>query len=375
MSHNPTNNGATHQPATRSALLLLETLKLFDESDEATLAERWTNADTRGIVNLMIREGGELWLYRRLSQLGVTKTELTKTSFWMQLERLARKTVAQNLLVRSHAERVIELLHNEGIPAVPIKGLARIALADEFPYADCRATNDVDVLVPKDQREAAWRALTKRGYRQSSDRTPEGHYHLPPLADYSRIPVELHSSTSGAVASEEAWLRAQSPGDPTELLWQGWMHGMDQGLEAFFLRYFLDAAVALIEPGGIDWEKIVQRLNSFETENPTQAITWLRVAAFLSGVKLPEEIEQVGESFPLHRTYTWRIKAYRSPVRNRSWTRKLLAEALRCEFDMGIEGPVPATPAVYQARRQISAAAARMVYRVWRITNREEISV
>src|SRR5207248_1651188 len=79
----------------------------------------------------------------------------------------------------------------------------------------------------------AWDLLSRAGY----ERTPpngrgEGHFHLPPLWDAQRVAVELHTSTSEAVAPAEAWRRATTGGRaveragvqvalpaPTELLW------------------------------------------------------------------------------------------------------------------------------------------------------------
>lgn len=365
MGHLLHNEQPADQTASEVAALLLETLRL-SHVDSSGLAERWIHADTRGLISLLRREGGELWLHRRLCQLDLADTALGKTSFWFQLERLARRTVAQNLLVQSHADVVIQLLEREGVSVIPIKGIARIDLARQFPFADCRATNDVDLLVPMLQRDDAWSILSRHGYRQASDRTPPGHYHLPPLADAAQIPVEVHTSTSTQVTPNEAWRRAQSAGNTTELLWQGWMHGMDQGLEAFFLRYFLDAAVALGNSHSVDWTTITHRLRSKETDDRKLAVTWLRAASYFGDESLPAHVSELSAPFALHRMYTWRIRIFRSRVRNRAWTRKLLAEALRSEFRMKTERPVPATPVSHKTRRWISAAAARLMYRTWK---------
>ncbi len=223
----------------------------------------------------------------------------------------------------------------------------------------------MDILVPSDATDAAWECLTSHGYRKSSELTPTGHFHLPPLANNENIAVEIHKSTSSSVSPDEAWRRAQHIDDPTELLWQGVTHALDQGLEGFFLRYYLDAAVALTH-GDISWEVVVERLRSVEIRDYSLAVTWLLAANCFTTTDISNTIELPQRDFPLLRTSTWRLTAYRSRFRNKSWTRKLLAEGLRSELDMGLEGPVPSTPFVHKVRRTTSAVAARLTYRTWR---------
>lgn len=352
------------------AELLLSTLR-FSASENEALPARWMDADTRGLIPLLLREGGELWLYRRLCHLGLNETSFAQSSFFLQLERVARKTVAQNMLVRGYADKVTEILGAVGIPVLPIKGIARIDLRLEYPFADCRATNDVDLLVPADRQRDAWTTLTEHGYSQASDNTPEGHYHLPPLAASEQVPVELHTSLSYALPPDEAWQRTARVQDATEILWQGWMHAMDQGLDAFSLRYYLDAAVALASARPISWDTIVTRLGTNETENRPLAAAWIRAAAYLSSVELPDDVLAMGKPFPLHRIYRWRIKAFRTSIKSPRWTRKLLSEAMRCEFGLPPEGPVPSTPVPHQIRRRISAVAARTWYLSWRALQRD----
>ena len=117
-----------------TAQLLLDTLRIpTDDSEQADLRSRWEAADHRGVAELMQREGGELWLHRRLKQIGVPDTSVANGPFWNRLERLAKKSVAQNLLVTTHAEQATNHLTRAGIPHVPIKGLARLRSATEVP--------------------------------------------------------------------------------------------------------------------------------------------------------------------------------------------------------------------------------------------------
>ncbi len=116
-----------------TAQLLLDTLRLPGVSHSASLCTRWERADTRGVTDLVKREGGELWLHRRLKQIGIRETRLVRTEFWDSLDRSAKKSVAQNLLVRSHAEYVRGLFVRDGVPHAPIKGIARQACTPQIP--------------------------------------------------------------------------------------------------------------------------------------------------------------------------------------------------------------------------------------------------
>ena len=124
--------------------------------------------------------------------------------------------------------------------------------------------------------------------------------------------------------------------------------------------------MALNRSSDIDWDVVADRLQSREISNYSMAITWLWVAARFVSKRLPMSVDGPNHEFPLLRTEAWRLSAYRSRWRNKSWTRKLLAEGLRAEFDMKLEGPVPYTPFVHKMRRTTSAAAARLTYGAWR---------
>src|SRR5207253_6383109 len=194
------------------------------------------------------------------------------------------------------------------------KGAARRRSSDLFPYADARATHDVDVLVPAARAREAWDLLCRAGY----ERTPpngrgEGHFHLPPLWDAQRVAVELHTSTSEAVAPAEAWRRATTGGRaveragvqvalpaPTELLWHGLTHALRHRADAFRLRFLLDGAAILATPVPFDWGDIESRLGSGEVARPRTALVWLAAAAALAGRRQPSPLAAPGgESTPL----------------------------------------------------------------------------
>jgi len=51
--------------------LLLDTLQLRDGPSTESLRARWAGADTRRLMALVLHEGAEIWLYKRLRQLQI----------------------------------------------------------------------------------------------------------------------------------------------------------------------------------------------------------------------------------------------------------------------------------------------------------------
>ena len=98
------------------------------------------------------------------------------------------------MLVDAEAEGLLRYLSARGVPYVLIKGTARRAAAGRYPFADARATRDVDVLLPAACVPEVWSALRRDGWPFATDpaATPPDHYHPPPLLGPHRVGVELH---------------------------------------------------------------------------------------------------------------------------------------------------------------------------------------
>src|SRR5882672_7936786 len=233
------------------ALVLLETLRLRREWDEARLREAWLKLPIEGLRELVSYEHVTIWLYCRIRELGVG--DELPPSFWTWLIRRARVESANGLLVEAEAMRIAELLRAGGVPAIFLKGIARRLLADRFPYIDARPTIDVDVLLPADQASSVWEDLKKSGYKFATDPnlTPVDLWHLVPLAGANRVAVELHTSTSREVRPPDAWRRQLFESivvrrgeldlrvpSPTELLWHSIVHAQNDGINAWRLKCF-----------------------------------------------------------------------------------------------------------------------------------------
>ena len=271
------------------AALLLATLRLRRPADADSLPSAWASVRTAGLDRLVRFEGCALWLWRRLWELEAAEAPPSPFRAWLAGE--ARTAAARNLLVDAEAHAVARLFGAAGIPHRLLKGVARRQVADRFPHADARATHDVDVLVPPEQAREAWDLLGRTGYetlRPARD-APGDHFHLPPLWNTQRVAIEIHTSTSPAVAPTEAWRRATAGGEATamELLWHGMAHALRHHADAFRLRFLLDGAAILARPVALDWPEIGRRLGSGEIANRLRGVAWLAAAAWLAGSAVP----------------------------------------------------------------------------------------
>src|SRR2546428_691104 len=136
------------------AELLVHTLRLGGGFDAGGLAAQWREAGTTGLVRLVEFEQCALWLERRLRQIGASA--LTERDFASWLRERAHAETARNLLVDAQVAAVARLLAEWDVPHVFLKGTARRAASDLYPFADARATHDVDVLVPATHAPAVW---------------------------------------------------------------------------------------------------------------------------------------------------------------------------------------------------------------------------
>ncbi len=365
--------GAVRDPVA----VLLETLHFGSEPDPVALRSAWRGLRTAGLASVVRQEGCGLWLYRRLKGAGAEDAPDPVFAAW--LSQLARDHVARNLLVDAQVARLSDWLTSNRYPHVWLKGVARRVGAARYPYADARATGDVDLIVPHDRATEVWNHMQRAGYQPAGaeDRTPLNHFHLTPLWGTDRVAVELHLSTSKHESPEEAWRRATSAAVSvarnglefpipcaTELLWHSITHGLIQGSAAFRLRYFLDASVILASAEPIAWDVIEGRLDSSEVPSRDLALTWLGAAEWLAGRQ--RVLDMPRTPFDLGRTLRWRLAVHRHGVGYPRVVDKLIEEGTRAEVGWPIVPGVRGTSPVVRLRRRLAALAARGAYRAWR---------
>jgi hypothetical protein len=364
------------------ARLLLDTLRLEGTPDPTAARHAWSRVDGRTMAALAVWEGGVQWLLRRLRQAGLE--DAAPAPLPAALRKVAMDEQARAMLVDAEALELERYLTARGVPSVLIKGPARRAASGRYPYADARATGDVDVLLPAQHVEEVWGDLRRRGWPLVTNpaATPPGHYHPPPLRGPVGVPVELHSSTGGTVVPGEAWRRATEGGltlewhqvrvrvpSATELLWHGLTHALEAGPFAFRLRYLLDGSAILASRVTIEWARIATRLAAGEEADPLLARAWLRAAAELAGCDLPAAVRGASVSFDLERAVAWRL-AVLGRAGSVRFAARLLEEGTRAELGLGVGPVVEGTGRLAQTRRWVAGRAARLAHRAWRAGRR-----
>jgi len=352
--------------------LLLTTLRLGGARREsAALRQAWeTRADYPGLAGLIDFEGCALWLARRLRQIGADTALASDLGGFVT--RCARDIAASNLLVDAETETMLGFLTARGTPCILLKGAARRALAHQLPFADARATMDLDLLVPGPAARGLWDDLRAppRGYALGfPDRNPRPrHHHLPALVGPGGVSVEIHTSVAPGIPAELTWQRLRSTAttiqrfgvetlvpSTTELLWDGMMHAVRSGARGFRLHQLLAASCIVATGGGAELREVRDRLARRSSAPPSLAGAWLDAATWLGGA---------GDGDPpaiLTRSLQWRLAvARRLPASHRVlgvWA----DEASRLEFDL------PPSRGVTGGLRPLGATLVRNAYRFWRL--------
>ncbi len=174
------------------------------------------------IAELLARIDGDVYAVRLserglLPLLGARALELAPAAaddlLRLQVEAALRETRLRALALEMTLGRVVACLTAAGVPALPIKGttLAERVHGD----AGVRPVTDVDVLVSRDQLDAAVTALRTLGYPAPedpawTDSLPELHYTFP--AGDAGLRVELHWRVHWAERGfSEELMRASRP--------------------------------------------------------------------------------------------------------------------------------------------------------------------
>lgn len=365
--------------------LLLRTLQLRGASSMDPGS--WTPAVMQSLLPLLHQQGADLWLFRRLEDLGLLADEERARV----VRPLARALSLRWMRIDEQTEAVIRVLSGLGIPFRLIKGVARRAAAQRYPYADAKSSSDVDVLVPEEAAETAWQGLLRHGCEVAASpdgpRTHPLHFHLPPIWDARRVAVEIHFSTDRWVPPAEAWRRATVAADrvswcgheleipsATELLWHGLTHAFKSGPAAGYrLRAFLDAA-SIMASAPIRWEVIRGRIHSGEVREqrwgetsisaPAEVVgRWLGGAARLAGVELPAELRPAG-SLSLEHLVRWR--GLFDKVEPWTIQERLLDEGIRREGGWDPAATDPERSGYLRARHRALTRVIRLSYSAWR---------
>ncbi|HEY9517647.1 MAG TPA: nucleotidyltransferase family protein [Gemmatimonadales bacterium] len=341
------------------------------------------------LLPLVAYEGAAIWLFRRLRALRIFET--LPTGFREQLKAQAFAAAMRSLRVEEEALATLRLLAAAGVPVVLIKGIARRALAPQFPYLDARITNDVDLLLPVDRIQEGYALLVGQGYEQTDpdDAKRRDHHHLPGLWNQRRIAVELHATTSSRISPDTAWSRATEGGRelewgnlrvrvpaPTEIAWAAATHAInDMIVQGHRLQHFLEVAALAHSRPGLDWNLLLRRTGESETFDEESGIPypaaiarqWLQGSLQLVSPALrPAELPP--PALDLESLLGWRLAILGTrKTLGRPLSERLLEEGVRQLIGVDPQRAPPGTPPVYRLRRRLAGRMSRMAYRAWRV--------
>jgi hypothetical protein len=134
---------------------------------------RWPPSAARDSLIRSVAQGGIDWaeflrLARRHRIGGLAQRALESTgadyppNVMTALTAAARQIARQNLQLATEAARLAGVIESAGIPVFLLKGVALAQLA--YGSIAIKHTRDIDLLVPVDAAEAAWRIVERAGY-------------------------------------------------------------------------------------------------------------------------------------------------------------------------------------------------------------------
>ena len=214
--------------------------------------------------------GPLLSLHLSLNQIDVPET------FQRGLRFLCLRHKQANLLLMKNLRYILSILEEEGIPSLILKGAALCQTL--YPQISLRPMRDIDILFAKEDVQVAHSILLKNGFFASTEKLPDGYYHLPQLLKNEngmQICVELHH---GLFPDDPPYYQALDFAElyknshsfemtgvvahtlaHEEMLWHLYQHGFHAPLtyEPYKLVSAADI-VSLVEKtvDSLDWEKI-----------------------------------------------------------------------------------------------------------------------
>jgi Uncharacterised nucleotidyltransferase len=256
------------------------------------------SAEDHGVVPTVVRN------LRRLEWAGVPET--TRRS----LETSERLNAARNALIARGLRRILDRFGRDGIPVIPLKG---VALADSlYGNVALRVCSDLDVLVPRSAVRSAIELLRADGYEEADRYRVQGEeielllrsgmeYCLlsPPAA--MRYPVELHWDIAwrwraGSALADAVWAEARrrsvlgvdawTLGPEWELLYLT-VHAAHHRWST--LKWLVDID-AVCRRGGLDWAGVEDRAQRFAVERALHLS--LTACRTLLGTALPREFDR-----------------------------------------------------------------------------------
>jgi hypothetical protein len=172
---------------------VLDAVKAIHAQDEAALREALVAAPEDRFFQKAVAHRCAGSIFTAIVQYHAHDASTLR--LWRMLQGYAGNCALASQRMRRQADGIVDAFSQERVPHALLKGAARLRAGNaevQWSHMD-----DIDVLVPRDQADAAVQALRKHGYDFYCDaraqREYRRHHHLAPLVPHDGgKPVELH---------------------------------------------------------------------------------------------------------------------------------------------------------------------------------------
>ena len=272
-------------------------------TNDATIRDLVTERLRVPVVNFLAQwERATLVLWRRMTELGVAE----QYGGAGELGNAAAVWEFRQLQLEGKLLRLADVMISANIPMMLLKG-GGLAYSVYEDFTE-RPMNDIDVLVPRERAEEAWKLVQDHGWRWDPQsyalESYKYHHHLPPLADRSGsgLMVEIHTDPCPTghpfgFTAESLWDR------PLEIEVKGrpllvpsredqllhccihfvWMHFLNEKGWLAFRDVW-----AFVRSKSVNWDEFLKIATDAHAE--TCAYWTLRLARALVHVEVPERV-------------------------------------------------------------------------------------
>ncbi|MBN8822210.1 MULTISPECIES: nucleotidyltransferase family protein [unclassified Spirosoma] len=249
---------------------------------------------------------------QRLMPLVYRNLEKSGDPLVVHLRGIYRYTWMSNQRFVLKMSQVIEVLHQNGIDTIALKGIPLSLLY--YEDMGVRLMYDLDVLIPTAQADLAIQTLQQPPLALKSSRFESKHRHIlhaMHLWDANNVDVDLHwnllhqhtypnadvpfwQARQPVRLSNDQFTHALSP---THQLFHNLVHGFDWG-ETPAIRWIADSYVIYTKPGlSIDWHTLLDLAEQYRVTYPV----WQALHVLTSEFKLalPPDVEQRLTTLPI----------------------------------------------------------------------------
>ena len=160
---------------------------------DSSVYKKLINADWNQLISSADKHGVLSVMYEVLSQVNsiCDYNKITDNSA-LYIKSVSQKIVAQNYRLLHMSGYIINILNENDIPAILLKGWH---MANYYPIAESRKSGDIDILIPDtDKFTQTIDILLQNGFYVKSEQAADYHVEL---AGEKGIIIEIHSKLTG----------------------------------------------------------------------------------------------------------------------------------------------------------------------------------